>query len=202
MRPGLTITTRQEQAAVLVAADERTDAQIAADCRIGKATLERWKLRADFQERVAYHRDLWRKKVETQGIADRANRVKAANERWRKLQRVIEERAEDPAVDTVPGGSTGLLVKTIKVVGNGPSAYEVDEWSVDTALLKSLLEHEKQTAQDLGQWTEKVAPTTPDGTKEYASESRDAIRAAEIAYLKALGIEAGKVETEGTGVLK
>jgi hypothetical protein len=31
----------------------------------------------------------------------------------------------------------------------------VEEYEVDTGLLKALLDHEKQAAQELGQWSEK-----------------------------------------------
>lgn len=54
----------------------------------------------------------------------------------------------------VPGGKTGLLVREIKSIGAGPNSREVEEYKVDTGLLKELREHERQAAIELGQWQE------------------------------------------------
>lgn len=56
----------------------------------------------------------------------------------------------------VPGAATGLLVKQQKSIGSGPSATLVDEWSLDTGLLSQLSAHEKQAAQDAGQWADRT----------------------------------------------
>ena len=84
------------------------------------------------------------------------NRVDALNVRWGRLQAVIEERAADPTMQA-PGSSTGLLTRTQKQIGSGDSAVTVEEYQVDTRLLKELREHEKRGAQELGQWSEKSA---------------------------------------------
>lgn len=55
----------------------------------------------------------------------------------------------------VPGGNTGLLVRTTKGIGSGDTFQIVDEYAVDTGLLRELREHEKQAAQELGQWIDK-----------------------------------------------
>jgi hypothetical protein len=57
---------------------------------------------------------------------------------------------------TAPGADTGLLMRTWKQIGSGDSAVIVEEYQVDTGLLKALLDHEKQAAQELGQWSEKA----------------------------------------------
>lgn len=127
--------------------------------------------------------------LQVRGIASRENRIAAANDRWDRMKRVIDERAADPTMEKVPGGRTGLLVRTYKIVGTGPSAYTVDEFAVDTGLLKEMRELEKEAAQEVGQWLEKIAPTDPTGTKEYGSSNLAAIHAAERAYLATLGLE-------------
>lgn len=168
---GFEWTGRADRAALLVAKDEQTDDAIAGEIKITRRTLERWKLSPEFSGRVQEHRDLWRAEIKAKGIADRQNRIDALNDRHERMQRVIESRAEMHA--DVPGGDTGLLVRQAKLVkvydakgspdgdDEGETLYSakrdiiVYEYAVDTSLLKEMREHEKQAAQDLGQWTEK-----------------------------------------------
>jgi hypothetical protein len=53
---------------------------------------------------------------------------------------------------SVPGGATGLLVRRVKRIGTGPSAGAVEEFAVDTRILRELRAHEQQAARELGQW--------------------------------------------------
>jgi hypothetical protein len=136
--------------------------------------LRRWKAHPDFAARVDQQRAALHAALVDQGIANRQNRVDALNERWRRMQLVIDARAITHA--DVPGGNTGLLVRQVKLVKmysstsdpndvdepdaadvliSAKMSQEVAEYAVDTALLKELREHEKQAAQELGQWTEK-----------------------------------------------
>lgn len=66
------------------------------------------------------------------------------------MKRVIEARAEKYA--DVPGGNTGLLVHNVKSIGAGVTAERVDLYEFDAALVKELREHERQIAEELGQW--------------------------------------------------
>lgn len=118
-------------------------------------TLIRWRDLEAFTARVQALQDAMAAAVVSEGIALRTKRVAALNDRWNRMQRVIAERAEDPAVAYVPGGSTGLLVHTVKMIGGGRDATTVDEYAVDVGLLKELRAHEEQAAKELGQWTEK-----------------------------------------------
>jgi hypothetical protein len=56
---------------------------------------------------------------------------------------------------TGPGADKGLLARSYKQLGSGEDATIVEEYAVDGVLLKELREHEKQAAQELGQWSEK-----------------------------------------------
>lgn len=87
-------------------------------------------------------------------IAKLRNRMQRLNRRWEKGHEVIEARAADPAMQNVPGGPTGLLVRTYKQIGVGRDAETVEEYAVDTATLRELREMEKQAAQELGQWND------------------------------------------------
>ena len=159
---GFQWTETKEQAAALVARDELTNAEIAATCGITPRTLDRWKAHPAFMTRVTEHHEAYRQAVLEQGIADRVNRVKALNDRWERMQRVIEARSlEYSGVDkeghpVIAGGETGLLVRQIKSIGIGQNNMTVEEYAVDTGLLKEIRETEKQAAQELGQWADRV----------------------------------------------
>jgi hypothetical protein len=96
-----------------------------------------------------------RAKIAETGIAFLQTRVDGYNDRRNRLLQVIQERSEHGDFTDVPGGRTGLLVRTVKQIGGGETAERVEEFAIDTGLLKELRELEKQAAQDLGQWSEK-----------------------------------------------
>jgi hypothetical protein len=79
--------------------------------------------------------------------------MRAYDDRWRALQQVIAERAAHPDMRDVPGGRTGLLVRSLKTIGSGDAAREVAEYRLDAAILKELRELERQAAEEAGQWT-------------------------------------------------
>lgn len=165
----------REEAALLVAQDALTDEQIAAQAGVTRQALQKWKRHPDFAARVQEHRDVWATEIKAKGISDRQNRIDALNDRHDRMRRVIEARATEHA--DVPGGNTGLLLRQAKLVKvyksdespaddlaneeDGETLYSakrdviIYEYAVDTGLLKEMREHEKQAAQDLGQWTEK-----------------------------------------------
>lgn len=149
------LTRRQEAAALLVAKGIQTHEAAAAHLGITSQTLLRWRQQEAFTARVQALQEAMAAAVVSEGIALRTKRVAALNDRWNRMQRVIEERAEDPEVAHVPGGSTGLMVHTVKMIGGGRDATTVDEYAVDVGLLKELRAHEEQAAKELGQWTEK-----------------------------------------------
>jgi DNA-binding XRE family transcriptional regulator len=148
-------TTQREQAAQLVADDALSDQSIADKLGVTRQTLANWKREPAFQQRVAEHLEAAREAIRAEGIANRINRVNALNDRWNRMRTVIEERAEDEAMQDVPGGKTGLLVHQTKAIGTGANQTIIDEYAVDTGLLKELRAHEEQAAKELGQWTEK-----------------------------------------------
>ena len=70
-----------------------------------------------------------------------------------KLKELHSELSRLP--DPGAGGSTGLLTRSVKAIGAGKFTRFVDEYRVDTALLRELRELEKQAAIEQGQWSEK-----------------------------------------------
>jgi hypothetical protein len=95
-------------------------------------------------------------------VVDRQARVRALDDRWERLQRLMRERGADPSLDGVAGGTTGLIVRRVRSVGSGDNARLVVEHELDTGLLNAMLAHEKQVAQELGQWDDHVTLATDD----------------------------------------
>ncbi len=147
-----TWTGTKQRAAALLAEDGLTDARIAARLKVTDRTLRLWKAHPEFAARVKQIvADLGERSLRF-AVARRHRRVRAMNDRWRKMKQVLRERAAAPEMENVPGGKTGLLVRKVKSIGGGDSAREVEEYEVDTGLLKEIRDLEKQVAQEVGQW--------------------------------------------------
>src|SRR5258707_1040751 len=84
-------------------------------------------------------------------VREKNTRLEALQSRWEKLNRVIEQRAVAPELQQVPGGDTGLVVRTR--VGN----YNV--FAVDIRTLRELRAIEEQASRESGQWMERVEST-------------------------------------------
>jgi hypothetical protein len=153
-------TKKREQAALDVAQDLRTDDEIAAAAGVSRQSLENWKARPDFGARVQEHITSFAEAIKVRGIAERQNRVDALNARWDLMQQVITERGADASLEGVPGGKTGLLVRQVKSIGFGENNQTVEEYAVDTGLLRELRAHEQQAAEELGQWIKKADVTS------------------------------------------
>jgi hypothetical protein len=144
-------TAPRRRAAFLLGQGELTDEQIAKEVGAGRRTLARWKNSKEFCDRVMTFAEHFGSVGERFEIGRRVNRLRALNDRWKRMQRVIDERGASPEMQSVAGGTTGLLVKTIKCVGSGDDSQLIDQFEVDTGLLKEIREHEKQAAMELGQ---------------------------------------------------
>jgi hypothetical protein len=160
---GFNWTAQKEKAALLAAEDKLADEAICREVGITRPTLTAWKKTPEFSARVEEHVEAFKQTVRRRGIAILERRVDALQDRWQRMQRVIEERAEELEGEAA-GGGTGLLVKQYKSIGAGENARLVEEYAVDTGLLRELREHEKQAAQELGQWAERKELTGADGS--------------------------------------
>lgn len=85
-------------------------------------------------------------------IRETDQRLSRQQDRWDRMHRVIEERANSPEMEAVAGGKTGLLVRKLKQIGAGDNAQVVEEYEVDTGLLSEIRKHEEHAARELGQW--------------------------------------------------
>lgn len=139
------------QAAQLVAEEELTREEIAQKVGVTRRTVYQWQQHPEFAARVQELLGELEDIAVRYAVGRRARRVRWLNDRVERLHAVIRERAADPTVQEVPGGATGLLVRDVKAIGGAA----VELFAVDTGLLRELREHERQAAQELGQWTEK-----------------------------------------------
>ena len=159
-------TPPRTRAAELVADDDLSDEQIAATVGVSRRTLHTWRQHPEFMARVQERREAQRKAIEAKGIADKQNRIAFLNERHAALRQVVQERGEHESMADVPGGKTGYVVRTMRAIGVGANQQTIEEYAIDTGLLKEFRAHEQQAAQELGEWVEKK-DTTLDATDKF-----------------------------------
>lgn len=155
-RRGWRWTKQRERAASLVASDYLSDKEIARAVGITERTLERWKTQPAFRDRVASLIDAFRRSVEGKTIADKEARMEAYYQRWIKLHSIVAERGTGEEMVDAPGGKTGYLTCVLRVIGYGDNAERIEEFAVDTGLLRELRELEKQAAIEAGHWKERM----------------------------------------------
>jgi hypothetical protein len=143
---------RREQAAQLLAEDRHNDVKIGELCGIHVVTLYKWKKRPEVAARIAELTQIYADRALKQGLAQRDKRVAVLRQMHDKLLTIIEERAADATLATVPGGKTGLVVRAVKVIGK----QVVETFITDTKLVKELRETGEQIARELGQWQERI----------------------------------------------
>lgn len=148
-------TRKRARAAQLVADDRLTDEQIAAELGISSKTVQRWRAEPAFAAQVEAIVDATRQALIRRGIAERQNRVDALDDLWMRAQKVIAERAADPSMATVPGGKTGMVLRTYKTVGSGESATVLPEYAWDKAIETAIVNLQVTASKELGQWVEK-----------------------------------------------
>jgi len=160
-------TAQREQAAQLVAEDRLTYPKI---CEViglkDRTTLHRWKQHPDFLARIDHINAAYASTIGRLAITQRARRLTALNDRWRRMQDLIEAREEayvpelggDALREQVrhtrdrTGRDTGLVVEK-------PGEFGV-EYAFDATLMNEMLKAEKQAAQEMGQWVEKQDATS------------------------------------------
>lgn len=144
-----------EESALLIAQGELTFVVIAERVGVTRETLWGWRKEPEFQQLVANHVKEITDEIRSFGIGQMHYRVKSLQDRHRRLNQVIEERAKSDQMQNAPGGTTGLLCHDVKSVGAGLAAERIDLYELDAALLAEMRAIEQQAAKELGQWVEK-----------------------------------------------
>lgn len=166
---------RKTQAAILEAENDLTDEQIAERLGINRRTLTRWRDDPEYNALVGDHAGQIAASCLKFAIAKKHKRIGVLDDLHARALQVIDERAAEYARDehdaadadravhriyggrdvTPPGGGTGLIVRQYKQIGSGRDARLVEEYGVDTGLMKEIRGLQQQAAQELGQWVEK-----------------------------------------------
>jgi hypothetical protein len=154
---------RREQAAQLVAEDRFPDVKIAEICEISEGCLSKWKKRPEFADRAKELTAIYGERVLKYGLARRERRLAVLSEVHERILTLIDARAKDPEMVAIPGGLTGLLVKTNKLSRVGKALQVYEEFKADVGLLKELRAIEEQAARELGQWRDKHELSGADG---------------------------------------
>lgn len=178
------------EAAQLLADGEFTRQEIADKLGVQRSTIYLWLANTEFIAKVQECRDELEEAVRSSWIAQKAQRVRRLSNRLQRMQQIVEERGADPAMQDVPGGKSGLLVHQVKAVGQGEDYQLIDLYALDAGLLREMRDHEKQAAVELGQWTEKVAPVSPDGQSSYDGLTKSELVEAILARIAGVGTPA------------
>lgn len=152
-------TPVHELAARRLAEDRMTNREIAKEAGVDKRILQYWigggtgaSTKGTFPEFPARVKALREEMIAAiGGVTLQPERLLRANQDWQRLQQIRRERADDPSMENVPGGTTGLIVRTYKGVGKGDEFRLMEEFSVDTGMLAELRAIEDRVAKELGQ---------------------------------------------------
>lgn len=91
------------------------------------------------------------KEAEEYTIAAKVNRIAALDDRWQRMKRLIDARAQDDRYSNEPGYETGLMFHQLKAVGRGDDFQLVDLYVTDAGLLAEMRATERAAADELGQ---------------------------------------------------
>lgn len=150
---------KKEMAAQYIAEGRLEYGEIAQKVGVERTTLHRWRKEEKFAARVDCLREEFLAAAQDRAIARKDYRLSVLNAKHDKLLTLIEQRAADPTMAEIPGGSTGLVVRQLKVSGE----TVVSEFVFDRAVLQELRALEEQAAKELGQFVEKRELTGKDG---------------------------------------
>ena len=183
-------TRKRTLAAQLAADGDLTDIEIAAAVGRSRNWLYEQKAQPAFQARVREIIADARVLLAADGIRKRDTRLTALEDWYYRIQRIVTERAADPAHQGVPGWASGLLTHDVKSVRSGrvyralaagvngivaddgvggqvnpadlgDPEYEVHHiYEFDAALVREGRAALQQVAQELGEWTEKLETRT------------------------------------------
>lgn len=145
-------TARRELAAVL-AAEDLPNLQVAERVGVSLMTYMLWRRRDEFRERVAELRRRRADAVADISIANVRDQVAAADDRWRRMKLVMEQRGADPDMQSVPGGRSGFIARSYRAFPSGQVNVPptiVEEYKVDTGFLSAFVELEAHVAKLLG----------------------------------------------------
>jgi hypothetical protein len=144
-----------EKAAQLVAEDHLSDESIAEACGVTRRTIVRWRKEPRFAARVKAIWGAFAERALNHWLARKEHRISILADLHDRMLKVVEERSESSDLSSIPGGKTGLVTKTLKGVGSRENFQIVEEYEVDTGLVREIRAVQQQIAEELGQRIER-----------------------------------------------
>ena len=95
-------------------------------------------------------------------IAERQYRLAMLQDLLDRLLALIEERAVAYR-DVKPGGTSGLLMRRVRMIGTGKNTVRIEEYTFDRAVVTEILVGLKQAAIEVGDWGKKPDPAVSQG---------------------------------------
>lgn len=155
--PALKFGCRSADAISMLADGELTVLAIAEQLGVHQRTIRRWSKMPRVLDIIEKHREKLMEKALEHSLAHPRGRVFAKIKRHKKLERIVQARAEKYRDDkNMAGGETGLLVKEPRKVGD----EVIDVAKIDKSVLDSLSKLEKGIAEELGQRVDKLDVTS------------------------------------------
>lgn len=135
--------------AIALVIDGLSDSEVAAALSDKRMTVTRQaitKFRHRHQDEIGQQVKAVEKQITDFVIAEKVNRIAEADLRRRLLHLVREARARGET-----GIETGIVARTLKVIGSGKNQEVVEEFKVDTAFMAEWRANERQVAEELAQ---------------------------------------------------
>lgn len=148
-------SSNKETAALLLAEDSLSIPQIANQLHVNESTIDRWKQHPQFKARIEENVAAFRVRMLEYGLARKENRIAALSDLFRRQQLILTERGQSLEMQSVPGGTSGLVCTTWKQLGGGEDAQLVPEHTADTGLSREIRGTLEQVAVELGQRIQK-----------------------------------------------
>lgn len=164
LKPHPNTDAKKAVAIAMLAPADRTIRSVIAELGISRTQFFKWRQDPLFDRLLEESRAAYAKRFFHIGLVNKEQRLMHLNDMHERLMEVIEERAESPIYKEAPGGSTGLIVKTIRIITpKGKPPIRINEYKVDTATLAELREIQRDVAEEMGQLTQKHELTGLDG---------------------------------------
>lgn len=175
------MNAKRELAASLLAVGEKTKEEIADAVGINRVTLHRWEQVKEFEDRVAFLRSKVRDEIRARtlsfGIADKVERINAAQRRWELMQSIVIKQLERKL--EIISGIDSETPKIMRDVEDGDADADDGDADADEGgtvvsggLLRELRMIEKQIAIETGEWDE---PGASGSEKTYINVDIDRI---------------------------
>lgn len=162
--PEFRMNVKRLRAARLIAENDMSLEDVAEAVHISIETLYHWREETVFRAAVKDFASEIDRAALRVAIAKKSKRLLDYDDMARRMALLIEDReAAYSSDDSVIGGRSGLVVKTIKSIGQGRNQQIIETNEFDAALIREWRELRKQAATESGGIVERHEISAPDG---------------------------------------